>query len=242
MKFQIRISLTAAVVVASFAVVFFGIVSSSIGSIYSQTNDSDTSSGFSSFSFDIPDVSGTFVNNDTGFEITFPSNWTGKQITLLHDMVMVSPEGFDMEALQEPETVMMVNTINEEIYNQISESLNFNAENASSEEDSSVPSGLQSEAGESCDPETASIETVNDLTAEKSIYNCTVDGATFLTQAYAFATSDNSVVLVGFTGSAETFEQYLPEFEESVQTTKISNPADIRESELYSNYKDLIVE
>jgi hypothetical protein len=242
MKFQIRISLTAVVVVASFAIVFFGILSSNIGSVYSQTNDSDISSGFPSFSFDIPDVSGTFINNDTGFEITFPSNWTGKQITLLHDMVMVSPDGIDMEALQEPETVMMVNTINEEIYNQISESLNFIAENASGEEDSSSPSGLQPEAGDSCEPGTASIETVNDLTAEKSIYNCTVDGVTFLTQAYAFATADNSVILAGLTGSEETFEQYLPEFEESVQTIKISNPADIRESELYSNYKDFIIE
>jgi hypothetical protein len=236
MKLKIRISLT---VVASFAVVFFGILSLNISSFYSQTNDSETSS---SFSFDIPDVSGTFVNNDTGFEITFPSNWTGKQITLLHDMVMVSPDGIDIQAVEEPETAMMVNTINEEIYNQISESLNFNVENASSEEDSSNPSGLQPEAGESCDPGITSIETVNDLTAEKSIYNCTVDGATFVTHAYAFATSDNSIILVGFTGSAESFERYSPEFEESVQTIKISNPADIRESELYSNYKDLIME
>ncbi len=220
--------------------------------VQSQTNDSalvidslisNSSNGIThlpDLDLTLPKVNGTYINNVTGFSITLPNNWTGNQINFLHDMVMVSPYSIDLTTGDEPETVMMINSINNEIYNQISDSINTSPTNISSEADGTNTPDLQSPEDEYCDPEVPKIITINNLKAEQSRYICTVGASTIITEAYAFATSDNSVILVGFTASEDEFNKYLQDFENSVRSIKIFNPDDIAKSTLYANYKKLI--
>lgn len=236
------------------ATMVFAIMTLSIGSVQSQSDNStfdldsffsgpaNSTSELSSSIFNIPDVNGTFTNPDTGFKITFPSNWTGKQISFVQDLVMVSPEGIDMESTTEPEATIMVNTITPEFYDMLIETMGSNLSNESREDGLfNQTDNLFEQDNESCQPHSApSIVTINGAIAEESMYNCTIDGSAYTTKAYAFATSDNDLIVITFTGNASNFDKYLPEFENSVKTVEISNPADITKSELYAKYKEIL--
>ncbi|TVP41695.1 hypothetical protein [Candidatus Nitrosocosmicus arcticus] len=76
----------------------------------------------------------------------------------------------------------------------------------------------------------------NGAIAEEYVYNCTIGGSAY-TKAYAFATSDDILIVIAFTGDPTTFDRYSPEFENSVKTGEISNPIDITKCESYSIIK-----
>ncbi|MGE5634045.1 MAG: hypothetical protein ACM3VV_02325 [Deltaproteobacteria bacterium] len=65
--------------------------------------------------------------------------------------------------------------------------------------------------------------------------DCTDEqGANTKTKVYAFATSDDSIILIGlYSNFTNEYNQYLPLFEESLKKIKISNPGDIAKSEIY---------
>lgn len=221
---------------------FSGSENSSAPAVASSEDDLFSSTSLSSF-FDMPAVTGTYTNNDTGFKITFPNNWTGIQIPLIQDMVMVSPEGIDVESVEEPGTAMTVNTVTEELYAMMEVPLDSNISNATSTGDA-VPSnqtdGFLEEEAESCEQQSLpSIVTINNAIAEESIYKCTIEGKVYTTKAYAFATTDNSLIIVSFSGNESTYDAFLPEFENSVKTIEVSNPLDVTKSELYNKYKAL---
>ena len=83
--------------------------------------------------------------------------------------------------------------------------------------------------------------TVNGINAEQIIADC-IDENGIYTKAkiYAFATSDDSIILTGlYSDSNNEYNQYLPLFEDSVKTIKITNPGDIAKSESYKKYKEI---
>jgi hypothetical protein len=66
------------------------------------------------------------------------------------------------------------------------------------------------------------------------------DGADLKAKAYAFAAQDDSLIVIGFlSNSTSSYNQYLPLFEESVKTIKISQPGDIATSQTYKKAKEL---
>ena len=77
--------------------------------------------------------------------------------------------------------------------------------------------------------------TINGISAEQLMADCTDEqGANTKTKVYAFATSDDSIILIGlYSNSTNEYNQYLPLFEESLKKIKISNPGDIAKSEIY---------
>ena len=57
-------------------------------------------------------------------------------------------------------------------------------------------------------------------------------------RAYAFATKDDSLIQVSFFGNSNSgFDKYLPQFEDSIKTLKISNPIDIQSSQIFQEYQ-----
>ena len=54
---------------------------------------------------------------------------------------------------------------------------------------------------------------------------------------FTFATKDNSLILISYTGSQNLYENELPKFQDSVKTVKMSNPGDISTSDTYKAYK-----
>jgi hypothetical protein len=59
-------------------------------------------------------------------------------------------------------------------------------------------------------------------------------------KGYACATADDSIIMFTLSSnSTNEYNQYLPQFEESVKTTEIEMPGDIATSELYKRHKEL---
>jgi hypothetical protein len=110
-----------------------------------------------------------------------------------------------------------------------------------------TPSG---DSAFSCTFSQPSFVTINGINAEERTGECTDDGGAeeeggvgtnAKTKSYAFATQDNSLVVVGFyANSTSPYDQNLPLFEESVRTISISQPADLATSEIYNRYKELV--
>jgi hypothetical protein len=103
----------------------------------------------------------------------------------------------------------------------------------------------------SCTFSQPSFVTINGINAEERVGECIDEGAGGVgagelgtnpkTKSYAFATQNNSLIIVGFyANSTSTYDQNLPLFEESVRTISISQPADIATSEIYNRYKEFV--
>lgn len=95
----------------------------------------------------------------------------------------------------------------------------------------------------SCTFSQPSFVTINSINAEERLGECIDEagGSNAKTKSYAFATQDNSLIVVGFySNSTSTYDQNLPLFEESVKTISISRQADIATSEIYNRYKELV--
>jgi hypothetical protein len=82
--------------------------------------------------------------------------------------------------------------------------------------------------------------TINGISAEQLTADCIDEnGVNIKAKLYAFATSDDSIILVSFYSNSNIeYNQYLPLFEESVKTIKITTPGDITKSEMYKKYKE----
>ena len=62
------------------------------GGNFSELPDSDLAPGLAP-PVNIPDINGTYVNPDVGFQVDLPRDWNGKEITFLLDMVVAALPG-----------------------------------------------------------------------------------------------------------------------------------------------------
>jgi hypothetical protein len=224
--------------------------------------------GLSSFlSSFMTEVNGTYMNPNIGFQINLPAGWKGIEINFLINSVFAVPGetnlgllGQGEEDFQEPATFMTIQGIDQESFNEleslVSESPALEEEEGGGgvggEEGSPLGTTASPFANNtvSCSYSQPSFVTVNGINAEERVAECSdeegggelVGGATNLkTKSYAFATQNNSLIVLGFYGnSTSTYDQNLPLFEESVRTISISRPADIATSEIYNRYKALL--
>ena len=171
---------------------------------------------------------------------------------------------------QEPSTFMTIVGIDQESFNRL-ESVDSRLpalEGGQAGVTSLPPAGGSSSSGDplgttttttsfgdsavSCTYLQPSFVTINGINAEERVAECIDEeaggvGAGELgtnapkTKSYAFATQDNSLIVLGFFGNSTiTYDQNLPLFEESVRTISISQPADIATSEIYQRYKQFV--
>jgi hypothetical protein len=172
------------------------------------------------------------------------------------------------EDFQEPATFMTIQGIDQESFNELeslaseSPALGEGEGGVGGEEEGTSPlQGSGNPLGAttspfadnavSCSYSQPSFVTINGMNAEERVAECIdeeeggeelVGGvASLKTKSYAFATQDNSLIVVGFYGnSTSIYDQNLPLFEESVRTISISRPADIATSEIYNRYNELL--
>ena len=87
---------------------------------------------------------------------------------------------------------------------------------------------------------------INGITAQKRSDECESTVPDFpktKSVDYTFATKDDSIINLLFMGeSGSVFDKYLSQFEDSVKTVKISNPADIQSSPLFQELEKLRVQ
>jgi hypothetical protein len=237
-----------------------GLMSDLNFSEFSEFNNSAQSEDFASlFSSFMTDVNGTYINPDIGFEIDLPTGWKGKEINFLINSVFAAPGEINLlelqgEDFQEPATFMTILGIDEGTFDMIegfSELPAFGEGGVGEEETllqgsnplntTTTPFGNTDVL--SCTFSQPSFVTINSINAEERLGECIDEegGTNPKTKSYAFATQNNSLIVVGFYGnSTSTYDQNLPLFEESVRTINISRPADIATSEIYNRYKELV--
>jgi hypothetical protein len=226
-----------------------------------QLEESTSSSSSSSL---MNDVNGTYINPDIGFQVDLPKDWNGKEIKFLINSVFAAPEQINLEdgGFKEPGSFMTILGINEGTFNMLADIDQLSgigrgggggggigevgAERSSQGSD---PLDIATAYGDglSCKEETSSsFVTINGINAEQRSQECTGvgDGVTNpKTKSYAFATQNNSLIVLGFfSNSTTSYNENLPLFEESVKTIKISKPTDIAASEVYKKYKELELE
>jgi hypothetical protein len=228
---------------------------------FPELNNSTQSEEFASlFSSFMTDVNGTYTNPDIGFQIDLPTGWKGKEINFLIKSVFAAPGEINLlelegEDFQDLATFMTILGIDEGTFNMIEEFSKLPAleEGGVGEEEAllqgsdpldttTTPFGNTDVL--SCTFSQPSFVIINGINAEERSGECIDEGGGGTnpkTKSYAFATQNNSLIIVGFySNSTSTYDQNLPVFEESVKTINISRPADIAVSEIYNRYKELV--
>jgi hypothetical protein len=235
---------------------------------FPEFDDSPQSEDFASFSSFFTDVNGTYMNPNIGFQIDLPTGWKGIEINFLINSVFAVPGETNLEllkegeAFQEPATFMTILGIDQESFNMLEsfvselpalgEGGQVGVDEEEEEEEETLLQGSDplsttttpfGDNAVSCTYLQPSFVTINGINAEERVGECIDEegGTNPKTKSYAFATQDNSLIVLGFYGnSTGTYDQNLPLFEESVKTINISRPADIATSEIYNRYKELV--
>jgi hypothetical protein len=184
-------------------------------------------------------VNGTYKNPDYGFEIAFPQDWVGTEFSGPFGKIVstspfeigTNPNGFSAMS------IMFVDNRNNTALAMISNLTNPLGDTTSQ------GSGSDSIEEPHCKSLSFSPVTINGIKGEEGTYTCenimprAGQNASVNANGFTFATKDNSLILISYTGSQDLYEKELPKFEDSVKTVKISNPGDISTSETYKAYK-----
>ena len=184
-------------------------------------------------------VNGTYKNPDYGFEIAFPQGWVGtefsgpfgKIVSMSPFELGTNPNGFSAMS------IMFVDNRNNTALAMISNLTN------PLEVTTSQGSGSDSIEEPHCKSLSFSPVTINGIKGEEGTYTCEniMPGAgqntSVKAKGFTFATKDNSLILISYTGSQNLYENELPKFQDSVKTVKMSNPGDISTSDTYKAYK-----
>jgi hypothetical protein len=216
-----------------------------------------TTDDFESPEIYFPDVKGTYINSDVGFQVDLPKDWKGKEIKFLNNIFFAAPQEINLEKLEEPGTLMIISGIDQKYVDMLTD-LTKQLPTFEEEGEGGGPGGAEEDPGrlqgndpmnmatpysntESCNLFQTLHVTINGISAEQLTAECIDEkGANIKAKAYAFATQDDSIISMAFVNnSTKEYNQYLPLFEESVKTLKISNPGNIATSEIYKKYKEL---
>ena len=188
-------------------------------------------------------VNGTYKNPDYGFEIAFPQGWVGTEFSgPFGKIVTTGPfqPGTNPNGLSAM-SIMFIDNRNNTALATISNLTNplGTASQGSGSDSIGVPR---------CKSLSFSPVTINGIKGEEGMYNCenimpgNGQNASVRAKGFTFATKDNSLILISYTGSQNLYEKELSKFEDSVKTIKINNPGDISTSETYKVYKKALSE
>jgi hypothetical protein len=199
--------------------------------LFKELNITDANSSYSGASSLASEVSGTYKNDIVGFQVDLPPGWSGKELKFLVNTVIASPKNYQSESgVLRPDTVMTISGID-------SAALQKLADFAKNERQDLM--GF-SNGQVGCKVLSSSPSNINGISAEEIVKECNHEGIIAKGKAYVLGTQDDSIIVLGFTSrSAAFYEKYLPLFEDSVKTLKISKPGDISKSEAYQKFKEM---
>lgn len=219
------------------------------GQNFSNSSEFDNLTDFAMPNMFFQEVNGNYMDSDRGYQIDLPKDWKGKESKFIMNMVFASPEEINLEDIEEPGTFIILFGLDKEYFDMLTDLTQLpsfqedsNDEQLLQDSDSLTNNNPSSDSIlDSCNDFQTEPITVNGINAEQIIADC-IDENGIYTKAkiYAFATSDDSIILTGlYSDSNNEYNQYLPLFEDSVKTIKITNPGDIAKSESYKKYKEI---
>ena len=198
--------------------------------LFKELNISDMNSSVPLSGSAVSEVSGTYKNDIVGFQIDLPTGWSGKLLNFMVDTVIASPKGNQSESgALRPDTFMTISGIDSAAFQKLADLAKGMGQDLTSFSNGSI----------SCKVVSSSPTSINGIPAEEIMKDCNHGGIVVKGKAYVLGTQDNSIIVIGFTSrSNRSFEKYLPLFEDSVKTLKISKPGDISKSEAYKKFKE----
>jgi hypothetical protein len=224
---------------------------------FANFSNFDSSADYEMPQIYFPDVNGTYINSDIGYQIDLPKGWKGKEMNFMMNMVFATPHEINLEEIEEPGTMMTISGINKKSFDMLTYLTQLpSVEEGSKEElaagikenneqflqnSNSLGNSTADSIMDSCNEFQTSPVTINGISAEQLTADCIDEnGVNTKAKVYAFVTSDDSIIItLYYSNSINEYNQYLPLFEESVKTIKITNPSDISKSETYKKYKEL---
>lgn len=232
------------------------------GQNFTNFSEFDNLTDFTMPNLFFQDVSGTYTDSDIGYQIDLPKDWKGKESKFMMNMVFASPEEMNLEDIDEPGTSIILFGLDKEYFEMLNNLTQISSFEEGSNDELAI-GGIEKEDDDedflqdrgslnnnnptsdsimdSCNDFQTEPITINGMNAEQIIADC-IDEKGLYTKVkiYAFATSEDSLILTGlYSNSNNEYNQYLPLFEESVKTIKITNPGDIAKSETYKKYKEM---
>jgi len=199
--------------------------------LFKELNISDENSSASLSGSAVSEVSGTYKNDIVGFQVDLPTGWSGKVLNFIVNTVIASPKGNQSESgALRPDTFMTISGIDAAAFQKVTDLGKGMGQDLTSFSNGSI----------SCKVVSSSPTSINGIPAEEIMKDCNHGGIVVKGKAYVLGTQDNSIIVIGFTSrSNRSFEKYLPLFEDSVKTLKISKPGDISKSEAYKKFKEI---
>jgi hypothetical protein len=188
-------------------------------------------------------ISGLYDNPSLGYRIELPPGWNGTEMNVLTQMVIAVPagssslfkNGLNPSDVEKNHTMMTIIGIDKKAFDTLKNIAQSMLSGANISSMTNMFDQYKKDA--KCDKTVAPV-VINGATGQQISYEC--QGPLFAgkIRAYAFATKDDSLIQVSFFGNSNSgFDKYLPQFEDSIKTLKISNPIDIQSSQVFREYQ-----
>lgn len=159
------------------------------------------------------EISGTYVNEEAGVEVTFPEGWSGVASEIVGFTATVFEGG--MEAMQQSEgdfpTVMALAVIDK----------------SEVEDPTSPPSPSEEKSNVKCEQLSAESVTVSGAKGAQIVWSCTDEEGKAYKGKIIMAERETQWVSFSFIGTPEKFDDSIAKFDSSAKTLKIAGLRDL---------------
>jgi hypothetical protein len=189
--------------------VIFSIVSAIVPA-YAQSSEEESTETDGGFPELFGEISGSYVDAQGRYEITFPHGWSG--IDFL-GIVLVAPGGFDMESDTVEASMFVLALPRTELTTAF-----WSSETIEQAEQES----------ERCTVETYSYTTVNQMEGVHLVAQCENEQEYGKINMYGFMSQDDVVMVLFAANSTIGYDDNVDEFEQSVRTLKVNGTVSFR--------------
>ena len=159
----------------------------------------------------VEEISGTYVNDDAGLEITLPDGWAGFAVPAVNGSTSVMASPGDLTGSSGQANVMFVSIIEK-----------------TSMDENTVPESAQNpnvpeDAQAQCDPSEPEPVTINGMEGIMMETACTVDGDIYKSKMYSFQTEERFYMVAYTSNSEGDYDENVGAFDGSVDTLTIEN-------------------
>jgi hypothetical protein len=159
------------------------------------------------------EISGNYVSEDGGLEITFPQGWSGIAFA---GMVIVVPGGINAnyQSTSSVDTAMMVISLPKKEFSNAFSSLNALSENLE-----------ENAAGQKCEIKTYTYTKINSMDGIHIVVNCIADEEGYSNIDMYGIMSEDSFILIAFAAkTSDNYDDNIAAFEQSVKTLRVEHP------------------
>jgi hypothetical protein len=88
---------------------------------FTNFSNFDSSADYEMPQIYFPDVNGTYINSDIGYQIDLPKGWKGKEMNFMMNMVFATPHEINLEEIEEPGTIITISGLDKKYFDMITD-------------------------------------------------------------------------------------------------------------------------